>query len=240
MKKSVPANQSSAWAWSRESPDTRAGKRATARHIAGIQAPNHRPSHVPPSTKWPPSSTPPSPRASPPPRCVSIRRGPLARASSARFRADHARTPHPALRLPTSKPLVQNIPDPIHRASSPSTARRRPPHLLRQGCRRSCPRAVRVTPDRSRARGPFPATVRDVICCGVFAERGARAGVPTARRRKGPPFGALGRPATRGRVVSRSYHARSGRSLSTRAPRVERAPARATPARSRRSREIRS
>ena len=69
-----------------DSPLARAGKRATARDIAGIQAPNHRPSHAHPSTKWPLSSTPPSPRASPPPRCVSNRRGPLARAPRARFR----------------------------------------------------------------------------------------------------------------------------------------------------------
>jgi hypothetical protein len=81
-----------------------AGKGRPARDIAGIQAPNHRPSHAPPSTKWPLSSTPPSPRASPPPRCVSIRRGPIARASRARFRGGPREHRIPLASLPTSKP----------------------------------------------------------------------------------------------------------------------------------------
>ena len=185
-----------------------AGKGRPARDIAGIQAPNHRPSHAPPSTKWPLSSTPPSPRASPPPRCVSIRRGPIARASRARFRGgprEH-RIPLEPANIRTAR--AQNVSDPVLRASPPSTARRRPPHLLRQGRRRHRPRAVRLTPDRSRARGPFPATVRDVICCGSRSvERGALGG-PNARPREGRPSGAPVRSAPCGRVAPRPRHAR--------------------------------
>ena len=208
-----------------DSPLARAGKRATARDIAGIQAPNHRPSHAHPSTKWPLSSTPPSPRASPPPRCVSIPRGPLARASRARFRGGPRANIASRSSLPTSKPRVQNVSDPICRASPPSTARRRPPHLLRQGRRRPRPRAVRVTPDRSRARGPFPATVRDVICRGCVFRVGPRAGVPTAVVAEDPVRSPRRRSAPCGRVTPRPRHARGDARLWTHAP-PSRAPTR--------------
>ena len=208
-----------------ESPDARAGKRANARDTAGIQAPNHRPSHASPSTKWPLSSTPPSPRASPPPRCVSIRRGPLARASRARFRGGPRANIASRSSLPTSKPRVQNVSDPICRTSPPSTARRRPPHLLRQGRRRPRPRAVRVTPDRPRARGLFPATVRDVICRGCVFRVGPRAGVPTAVVAEDPVRSPRRRSAPCGRVTPRPRHARGDARLSTHAP-PSRAPTR--------------
>jgi len=202
-----------------------AGKGRPARDIAGIQAPNHRPSHAPPSTQWPLLSTPPSPRASPPPRCVSIRRGPIARASRARFRGgprEH-RIPLEPANIQTAR--AQNVSDPVLRASPPSTARRRPPHLLRQGRRRHRPRAVRLTPDRSRARGPFPATVRDVICCGSRSvERGALGG-PNARPREGRPSGAPVRSAPCGRVAPRPRHARGDGTSDARAP----LPRRSTP-----------
>ena len=221
--KKIPIGQSETGVL--ESPDARAGKRANARDTAGIQAPNHRPSHASPSTKWPLSSTPPSPRASPPPRCVSIRRGPLARASRARFRGGPRANIASRSSLPTSKPRVQNVSDPICRASPPSTARRRPPHLLRQGRRRPRPRAVRVTPDRPRARGLFPATVRDVICRGCVFRVGPRAGVPTAVVAEDPVRSPRRRSAPCGRVTPRPRHARGDARLSTHAP-PSRAPTR--------------
>jgi len=127
--------------------------------------------------------------------------------------------------LPTSKPRVQNVSDPIRRASPPSTARRRPPHLLRQGRRRPRPRAVRVTPDRPRARGPFPATVRDVICRGCVFRVGPRAGVPTAVVAEDPVRSPRRRSAPCGRVATCPRHARGGARLSTHTP-PSRAPTR--------------
>ena len=194
-----------------------AGKGRPARDIAGIQAPNHRPSHAPPSTKWPLSSTPPSPRASPPPRCVSIQRGPIARASRARFRGgprEH-RIPLEPANIQTAR--AQNVSDPVLRASPASTARRRPPHLLRQGRRRHRPRAVRLTPDRSRARGPFPATVRDVICCGSRSQSGALRGSQRASSRGTPVRSSRPVRSVRSRGAPPAPRAR-GWNLSMRAP----------------------
>ena len=142
------------------------------------------------------------------------------RASVARaFPGRTTRTSHPArepANIQTAR--AQNVSDPVLRASPPSTARRRPPHLLRQGRRRHRPRAVRLTPDRSRARGPFPATVRDVICCGSRSvERGALGG-PNARPREGRPSGAPVRSAPCGRVAPRPRHARGDGTSDARAP----------------------